>query len=293
MIELHGIVPALITPLDENENLNERSLRRLVNHVIDGGVHGVFALGSQGEFWAFSYEEKRRILEIVVDETRRRVPVYGGTAAITTREVINLTQMAEAAGVDAVSILTPYFLHPNPRELYDHYAAIAKATSLPVVLYSNPSRTGVHLTADTVSELARIKNVVGIKDSSGDLSVSAEYVRATPSDFSVVMGRDSLILEGLLSGCAGAIAATANVAPHLAVQIYECYQTGDTEGARKAQDRLSLLRNAFAWGTFPVVIKEAANLIGLKAGPARRPVGSLSDEARARLAEVLRGLALL
>ena len=293
MFKPYGIIPAMVTPLDENEALNESALRRLVNHLIEGGVHGLFAIGSQGEFWAFDPEEKRRILEVVVDETGGQVSVCGGTAAVSTREAVALTRMAEKVGVDAVSILTPFFVSPTQQELYEHYAAIAGATSLPIVLYSNPGRTGASLTPQTLARLAQIENIVGIKDSSGDLSLTAEYVRATADDFAVLMGRDTLILAGLLYGCAGAIAATANVVPRLVVEIYERFQAGDLAGAQQAQERLSPLRHAFGWGTFPVVVKEAANMIGLAAGPARGPVGPMSEEARDRLGQVLRGLGVL
>ncbi len=293
MFKPYGIIPAMVTPLDENEALNESALRRLVNHLIEGRVHGLFTIGSQGEFWAFDPEEKRRILEVVVDEAGGRVPVYGGTAAVSTREAVALTRIAEEVGVDAVSVLTPFFVSPTQQELYEHYAAIAEATSLPIVLYSNPGRTGVRLTPETLARLAQLENIVGIKDSSGDLSLTAEYVHITPDDFTVLMGRDTLILAGLLYGCAGAIAATANVVPHLVVEIYERFQAGDLAGAQQAQERLAPLRHAFGWGTFPVVIKEAANMIGLVAGPARRPVGAMSEEARDKLAQVLRNLGVL
>jgi 4-hydroxy-tetrahydrodipicolinate synthase len=293
MLNPYGIIPAMVTPLDEGEALNESALRQLVNHLTEGGVHGLFALGSQGEFWAFDLGEKRRILEVVVDETSGRVPVYSGTAAVSTRETVALTCMAEEVGVDAVSVLTPFFVSPTQQELYEHYAAIAEATSLPIVLYSNPGRTGIRLTPETLARLAQIENIVGIKDSSGDLSLTAEYVHVTPADFAVLMGRDTLILAGLLYGCAGAIAATANVVPRLVLEIYERFQAGDLAGAQQAQERLSPLRHAFGWGTFPVVVKEAANMIGLAAGPARGPVGPMSEEAQDRLAQVLRNLGVL
>lgn len=146
-------------------------------------MHGLFATGSQGEFWAFSAEEKRRIWEVVKEETAGRVPVYAGTAAITTREAIALTQVAESVGVDAVSILTSFFVAPSQQELYEHYATIAEATPLPIVLYTNPVRTGVSLKPETLARLAEIPHIVGIKDSSGDLFLTAEYIKVTPDDF--------------------------------------------------------------------------------------------------------------
>jgi 4-hydroxy-tetrahydrodipicolinate synthase len=290
MFQPYGIIPAVVTPVDDNEELNEAALRRLVNFIIEGGVHGLFATGSQGEFWAFNVEEKRRIWEVVREETAGRVPVYAGTAAVTTRETIALTQTAERVGVDAVSILTPFFVVPSQQELYAHYAAIAEATSLPIILYTNPARTGVSLKPETLARLSEIPNVVGIKDSSGDLSLTAEYIRVTPDDFAVLMGRDTLILAGLLYGVKGAIAATANVVPALVVSIYERFKAGDLDGARRAQEALAPLRLAFSWGTFPVVIKEALDLMGIGAGPARAPVGPMSPEQRGRLKGVLRDM---
>jgi len=293
MFQPYGIIPALVTPVDENQDLNEAALRRLVNFIIQGGVHGLFATGSQGEFWAFNAEEKRRIWETVKEEAAGRVPVYAGTAAITTREAIALTQTAENIGVDAVSILTPFFVAPSQQELYAHYAAIAEATSLPILLYANPARTGVPLKPETLARLAEIPNVVGIKDSSGDLSLTAEYIRVTPDDFAVLMGRDTLILAGLLYGAKGAIAATGNVAPALVAGIYERFKAGDMGGARHAQEALAPLRHAFSWGTFPVVIKEALDLMGMEAGPSLAPVGPLSPEQRERLRGVLRDMSVI
>jgi len=285
-----GIIPAMVTPLDENEKLDESALRRLVRYLIEGGAHALFVLGSQGEFWAFDVVEKKEIFTIVVDEVAGRIPVLGGTTAVTTREALELTHVAAEAGVDAVSVLTPFFVSPNQAEIIAHFQAISESTSLPVLLYNNPGRTGVHLEPHTVARLAEIPNIVGIKDSSGDLARTSEYVAVTPDSFAVLMGRDTLILAGLVTGCAGAVAATANVVPRLVVQIYDRFLSGDLEGARRAQERLAPLRQAFRLGTFPVVVKEAVDLIGLAAGPARRPVGRISQDARQELARVLRDL---
>ena len=293
MFKPFGIIPAMVTPLTTDDAIDERALRKLTNHLIAGDVHGVFAMGSQGEFWAFSADEKRRVWEVVVEETNHRVPVYAGTAAITTRETIALTRIAEQAGVDAVSILTPFFISPNEKELYDHYRAVAESTRLPILLYTNPARTNVKMSPQLLARLAEIENVVGIKDSGGDLELTAEYIRVAPPDFSVVIGRDTLIYGGLMYGVKGAIAATGNVAPRLVVSIYECFKSGDVAGAKRAQETLAPLRHAFSWGTFPVVIKEALALMGIECGPARAPVGPLSAEQRERLKNVLREMKLI
>ncbi len=293
MFKPEGIIPAMVTPVTTRDEINGTALRKLTNHLIAGGVHGLFAIGSQGEFWAFSGDEKQRVWEIVVEETNRRVPVYAGTAAITTRETVALTRLAERAGVDAVSVLTPFFVSPNDDQLYDHYRAVAEATSLPILLYTNPARTNVRISPPLLARLAEIGNIVGIKDSSGDLELTAEYIRVAPKGFSVVMGRDTLIFGALMHGAKAAIAATANVAPRLVADIYERFQAGDLAGAKRAQETLAPLRHAFSWGTFPVVIKEALDLMGFECGPARAPVGPLSAEQRERLRNVLKGMKLI
>jgi 4-hydroxy-tetrahydrodipicolinate synthase len=288
-----GIIPALVTPLTKDDRINTDALRKLTNHVIAGGVHGVFATGSQGEFWALAADEKKQVWETVVEATDHRVPVYAGTAAVTTREAVALTQLAEQVGVDAVSVLTPFFINPSEEELYEHYRAIAAATRLPVLLYTNPDRTMVKMPTGLVTRLGKIENIVGIKDSSGDLTLTTDYIRTNPSDFAVLMGRDTLIYTALLSGAKGSIAATANVVPSLVVSIYECFKRGDLAGAHQAQEALSPLRMAFTWGTFPVVIKEALDLIGLEAGPSRPPVGPMSPAQRERLKNLLIELKLI
>lgn len=293
-MEIKGIIPAMVTPFDQEEALNEEALRQLVNYLIEGGVHGLFPIGSQGEFYALTVEEKQRVWEVVVEEAAGRAPVYAGTTAMTTREVIALNKVAERAGVDAVSVMTPFFINPNQEELYQHYTAIADATRLPVILYSNPGRTGgLNLSVDLVARLAEHPNIVAIKDSSGDFSLTAEYIRCTGDDFTVLLGRDTFIYAGLLHGAKGAIAATANVVPALVVEIYQAFAEGDLGRALEAQNRLAPLRHAFGLGTFPVVVKEALTLIGINAGPARSPVGPITPESREKLKNVLQMMEVL
>ncbi len=291
--ELHGIVPAMVTPFKADESLNETALAALVNRLIGDGVHGVFVLGSQGEFYALDAAEKQRAIEVTVRAASGRVPVYAGTGATTTRDAIALTQMAERAGADAVSVLTPVFITPSQDELYEHYRAIAASTSLPVLLYSNPGRTGIQISVSLAARLAQLENVAGIKDSSGDLSLTAAFIAATPPTFKVFAGRDTLVFATVLYGGAGAVAASGNVAARQLVRIYNACRSGDMDLARSAQAELAPLRDAFSLGTFPAVIKEALLMTGLDAGPCRRPVGPLSSEARGRLRRVLSDLGLL
>ena len=290
-----GIIPAMVTPIDEKGRINENALRKLTNHLIDGGSHGLFPVGSQGEFFSLTFEQKKEAVRIVVDETRGRVPVYGGTGAVTTREAIETTKMAQDLGVNAVSVITPYFLVPSQRELIVHYTAIAKACpDLPILLYSNPDRTQVPFPVSTLLELAAVDNIIGIKDSSGDMSMTGEYIRLTRGmNFHVLMGRDTLIYAALCYGAAGSICATANVDPRVPVEIYEAFIAGDHKRALDAQFRLAPLRVAFGLGTFPVVVKEALNMIGIDAGPAIPPIGPMTPENREKLRKVISDMGML
>ncbi len=290
-----GIIPAMVTPIDATGRINEASARKLVNHLIDGGVHGLFPVGSQGEAFSLTFDQKKEMIRIVIAETRGRVPVYAGTGTITTREAIETTKMAQDLGVSAVSVITPYFMTPNQKELIEHYKAIAKACpNLPILLYSNPDRTQVPFQTATVLELAAVDNIIGIKDSFGDMSLTGEYIRLTRGmNFHVLMGRDTLIYAALCYGAAGSICATGNVDPRVPVEIYEAFIAGDHKRALDAQFRLAPLRVAFGLGTFPVVVKEALTMIGIDAGPAILPIGPMTPENREKLRKVIADMGML
>jgi 4-hydroxy-tetrahydrodipicolinate synthase len=293
--EIEGIIPAVVTPFDESENVDEAGFRKIVNYLIDSGVHGIFPVGSQGEFFTLTNEEKRRLIDIAVEEARGRVFVMPNTGAITTRESIELSRYAEKAGADCVSVITPFFISPSQEELYGHFKDICQSVKIPVLCYNNPGRTGgVALSPVTLARLAEeLPNFAGIKDSSGDLTQVAEMIRLCPPRFKVIMGRDTLIYGALLYGAAGAIAATANVAPKLIVGIYEAFKEGDLEKAKGYQRDLAPLRIAFGLGTFPVVVKEALNIMGLPGGRCRKPIEPLSDDKRAQLRDILGKMGLI
>ena len=286
--ELKGIIPAMITPIDSGERVDESALRKMINYLIAKGVHGIFALGTTGEFYAFSEKEYSNIVEITVDEVNGRVPVYIGACALTTKQTIKLSSIAQKAGADALSVLTPMFIKPNDDELYSHYKDIAENTTLPVVLYNNVGKTGVNISADLAVRLSDVENIVGVKDSSGDFSLTSEYLRRTSgSGFSVLAGRDTLIYATLCHGGVGAIAATANIVPEVCVDIYESFKKGDLQGALRAQNKLSPLRHAFKYGTFPAVIKAGLEIIGLDMGKCFSPVQELSCGEKEILRQII------
>ncbi|HUX41350.1 MAG TPA: 4-hydroxy-tetrahydrodipicolinate synthase [Rectinemataceae bacterium] len=289
-----GIIPAVITPLDAEGKFNEKAMRKLIDFLIEGGSHGLFVVGAAGEFYGLTPEEKREIFQVTMDQTAGRVPVYAGTAGITTRETVALTHIAEECKVDAVSVLTPMFVSPSQDQLIEHFQTIAASTSLPVIMYNNPPKTGVSLSPATVAKLADTPNIIGIKDSCGDLTVTGEFIRLTKGKkFSVLMGRDTLIFGALCYGATGSIASCANVAPRICADIYNKYKAGDMEGALEAQYNLAPLRIAFNIGTFPAVIKESLEMLGIEAGPCMNPVGPMTVEERAKLRKVLVEMGLL
>src|SRR6266581_6699635 len=210
-MQIRGIIPPVATPMQANEDLDLPRLRWFLDHLIGAGVHGVFVLGTNSEFYALDEREKQEVIATAVQHVRGRVPVFAGTGAESTREAVRLTKMAEKEGADGVSVITPYFVLPSQQEIFDHYRRIAESTSLPVVLYNNPSTCGgIKIDIDTVARLAQVPNILGIKDSSGDLQNTNEYVRVVPWRFSVMQGRDTLIYPSLLFGAQGAVQASAN-----------------------------------------------------------------------------------
>jgi 4-hydroxy-tetrahydrodipicolinate synthase len=289
--ELHGIIPPLATPMHADGSLNLDAIPALVEHVIGGGVHGIFALGSQGEAFALSADERAAVLDAVLVAVNGRIPVVAGTGAITTRDTIALTQRAQRAGADAAAIITPFYIAPSQDELYAHYAEVAAAVTIPLLGYSNPARTGgVRILPETLGKLAHdIKQFIGVKDSSGDLGVISAIVRACPADFRVLAGTDTLIMDVLGCGADGAIGLSMNVAPALAVGAYDAYQAGDYPRARELQQRFAALRNGLiGLSSYPGPVKAALEMLGIPVGPPRKPIQPVSASRQEELRGLLR-----
>ena len=295
MFKPYGIIPPIVSPFDEKGKFNEKVYRTLIDRLIEGGVHGIFPLGTTGEFYAFSVAESKTVLEITMDQVNGRVPVYAGANNITTRGTIELVQIAQECKVDAVSVLTPMFISQTQQELVHFYTDIAGSTDLPVIIYNNRPKTNVHVEPKTIAKLAEIENIVGVKDSTGDFTNTAEYIRLTRGNdnFGVLLGRDTLIHAGLCHGAVGAIASCANVAPRIAADIYDKYVAGDIEGSLEAQLLFAPLRIATNMGSFPQVIKEGLELQGVPVGNCLEPIRPLSTDERETLRSVLSDMRLL
>ena len=288
-MKLHGIIPPVVTPMTADQELDLNGLRKHIDFMLSKGVHGIFVLGTTGEFYALDEREKQEVTAAAVAHCKGRTPVYVGTGAETTREVIRITKMAEKEGADGVSVIAPYFIKPSQAELVDHFKRVAESTKLPVVLYNNPATCGgLSIEPETCAKLAEVPNIIGIKDSSGDLQNTIEIIRSTPRDrFAVLNGRDTLILAALQFGAQGAIPASCNIAPDLCVGIYEAFAKGDIEAAKSLQSRLHPIRMAMTLGTGNSAVKEAMGVLGRPAGPSRSPLSAFSDEKKAKLKAIL------
>ncbi len=282
---LHGILPAVITPFKENESIDYSAWQNVLERLIASGVHGLFVIGGQGEFFTLSEEERTVAARFCAQTVAKRVPLFANVGSVTTAETVRLAKAAEADGVDYIVVITPYYLKPSQDELYEHYSEVSRNVRIPVLAYNIPERTGVELTPALMKRLTDSnENLVGLKDSSGRLELIPEWKKA---GLAVFIGRDHMILDGMRMGCVGAVTACANVIPRAFVDLYNAYQDGNLEEAQRLQTLVEPLRQAFSLATFPSVVKEAMNISGLKGGRSRRPVGPMPEEARAKLKSVM------
>ncbi|MFW9988800.1 MAG: 4-hydroxy-tetrahydrodipicolinate synthase, partial [Candidatus Odinarchaeota archaeon] len=266
-----GIMPAMVTPFNKDESINEENIRNLVNHLIDQGVSGLVPVGTTGEFVNMTIEERLKVIKIVVDETNGRVPVIAGTGDTGTKLVISNTKAASDIGADAVLIVTPYFLKPKAKGLYDHYFTIAEKTDIPIILYNIPICTGVELPWTVVEDLVDIENIVGIKDSSGDYKYFSTLLEKVSDKISVLIGWDENVLGALAGGAAGCILGSANVIPNIWLEIYNHVKNNHLEEAQTLQKKIQklarLLINSGALG-----VKSCLNMMKVPVGRTRQPI---------------------
>jgi 4-hydroxy-tetrahydrodipicolinate synthase len=288
--EVKGIIAAMVTPFTDKQEINQSSARTLVNYLVKNKVSGILCIGGAGEFSTLSFEEKKKLLEIVIEENNGRIPIYAGTASVTTAETVALTKMAQQIGADAITLLPPYSIGASQEELYNHFMMVASNTKLPIVLYNHPKKTGVNLSYELVSKLSKNDNIFGIKDSSGDFTLTIDYLKLKSKNFVILEGLDTLILAGLVYGANGSVSSTACAVPELVVKIYNYFVQGDLKSAVEAQAKLIPFRKAFLMGTFPAILKEALNMIGIDVGKPRLPIRELSQENRIELGKILKNV---
>lgn len=288
---IKGVIVPILTPINENEFIDEAKLRDQVNYAIDGGVLGILAFGSNGEFYVIEEDEMERGLKIMIDQAGGRVPVYFGIGAISTKKCCRLAKMAAACGAAGISVLQPMFLKPTEAELFLHFKTIAEAVpETPVLLYNNPGRVNYTMSAGLVERLAHeIPNIVGMKDTSGDITQTSEFIRRTRDvGFKVFGGKDTLLYASMCHGAVGGVCTAANFMPELIVDVYNKYVAGDLAGSLEAQFKLNPVRLSMDGASFPVAAKDMANLrgrnIGLPYTPnLATPEGPVLDRIKAEM----------
>lgn len=287
-----GVMPALVTPF-RNGAVDEDAFVALVERQIAAGVHGVVPVGTTGESATLSHEEHRRVIELCVQTVRGRVPVIAGAGSNSTSEAIALTQFAKQVGADAALVVAPYYNRPSQEGLYAHFAAINDAVQIPILTYNVPSRTVVDISNAVLARLARLPNIVGIKDASGDLGRASLQRLECGEDWVMLSGNDDMGLGYIAHGGHGCISVTCNVAPELCVQLYNDALSGQWAGALYTQDRLIRLHKALFADASPAPAKFAMAHLGLCSEETRLPISPCSEPARAEVLEGLRDAGLI
>lgn len=286
--KIEGVLTAIVTPFDEEGGLNVQSLKEQVNRQLTAG-NGIFCGGTNGEFFVLNEQEKITVTAACVDEVAGRANVVAHIGEIATRETIRLGKQIEKLGVDAVSVITPYFVPLKQNELMTHYTAVADALSVPVFLYNIPARTGNTLEPQTVRALAEHPNIIGIKDSAGSYESLSGFLNAVKDieNFDVLNGPDSLIHRGFVEGCSACISGLANVAPNEINAIWSHFRAGDVEGSRQAQENVTGLRtDLYSVGFSPAAVKKAVQLMGYNVGESRYAV-SFTEEQQLQIRQIV------
>ena len=271
---IKGVIVPILTPIDEEERIDEAKLRDQVDYVIEGGVLGILAFGSNGEFYVVEEDEMERGLKIMVDQAAGRVPVYFGIGAISTKKCCRLAKMAVANGAAGISVLQPMFLKPTEDELYLHFKTIAESVpETPMLLYNNPGRVNYTMSGKLVERLAHeVPNIVGMKDTSGDITQTSEFIRRTRDvGFKVFGGKDTLLYASMCHGAVGGVCTAANFMPELITDVYNKFVAGDLQGSLATQYKLNPVRLSMGGASFPVAAKDMANLRGRDIGDPYKP----------------------
>jgi len=288
----HGAIVATVTPF-RNGKVDAAGLRRLVEFQIRNGTDGIVPCGTTGESATLAYEEHERVIDLVIEAADGRVPVIAGTGSNNTKEAIALTRYARKAGADAALVITPYYNKPTQKGLIAHFTAVAEAADIPIILYNVPGRTGVNMTAETVARLAEVKNIVGVKEASGNLAQICDILQMTPKTFCVLSGDDGLYFPMLALGAKGVISVVSNVAPKEMADLYDAFALGELALARDIHFRLWPLMQALFIETNPIPAKTALAMMGKIREEFRLPLCPMSDGNRKALAKVLSGLKIL
>ena len=289
---LQGAITAIVTPFKDGK-LDEGAYRELIEFQIKGGINGIVPCGTTGESATLSHEEHKRVVESCVDQVKKRVPVVAGTGSNNTAEALELTRHAETAGADYALLITPYYNKPTQEGLYQHFKTIAQGSSIPIVVYNVPSRTSVNILPETVARLAEFKNIVAIKEATGDLKQCAKIVELCGDKITLLSGDDFTVLPLLAIGGMGVISVVSNVAPEDMAGMCAAFFKGDLATARKLHYKMWPLMEAMFYETNPTPAKTALKMMGKLTGEVRQPLCPLSPANEDKLRQVLKKYGLI
>lgn len=292
-MNLDGTHVAMITPFDDNKNIDEEKYRNFIDYLIEGGVDGIVAAGTTGESATMTHPEHQKVIDIMVDQADGRVTTIAGAGSNATSEALDLVKYAEDAGADAALVITPYYNKPQQSGLYNHYKLLNDSNNIPIIAYNVPSRTGVDLSADTIIDIAKLDNIVAIKEANPDLNKLAHVFSLLNKNnlmdnFTVISGNDSLTLPMLSQGARGVISVVANVLPKEMSTMVNSALSGDYDKARELSNDLFNLMDVLFIEASPAPTKRALNLMGRNVGGLRMPINEMSDENEAILKDVLK-----
>lgn len=289
-----GSIVALVTPMvPDSLDVDWDALERLIEWHIEQGTHAIVAVGTTGESATLSVEEHSRVIKATVDIAKGRLPIIAGTGANCTREAIELTEAAKKAGADACLLVTPYYNKPTQEGLYQHYKTIAQAVDIEQILYNVPGRTACDMFNETIIRLSAIKNIIGVKDATGDLQRAAELIEQAPEGFAIYSGDDHSARELMLLGGHGDISVTANVAPKLMSQMCQAALKGDADQAQSIDKQLLAIHDAMFVESNPIPVKWAVCQLGIIEDAIRLPLTQLSEQYRVKVLQALTAANLL
>lgn len=281
-----GSIVALVTPFKDGE-VDEKALRDLVEFHISEGTDAIVPCGTTGESATLSHEEHCKVIEIVIEQARKRVPVIAGAGSNSTREAVFLTEHAKKSGANAVLSITPYYNKPTQEGLYRHFKTIAESVDIPLILYNVPGRTGLNMLPETVTRLSGVKNIIGIKEASGSLDQAGAIIKGTDSSFDVISGEDSLTFPMMVMGAKGVISVTANVVPAKMSEMCKAVLEGRIEQARNLHYELIDLSKSLFLETNPIPVKKAVYMMGLAGREIRLPLVEMTEKNASILRDVM------
>lgn len=289
---IKGAYTALITPFKENMKVNYSKLEELIEYQIGNEIDGLVICGTTGESATLSISEKKKVIKFVIDKVDKRVPVIVGTGSNNTNSAIEMSKYAERVGADGLLLITPYYNKTTQKGLIEHFSAIAHSVHIPCILYNVPSRTGVNIEPDTVSVLASLDNIVGIKEASNNFSKIAEMFTKVPNSFDIVSGNDDSILPLLSLGGSGVISVLSNIFPKEVHMLCKAYELGDIAYAKDIQLKFTPLIKALFAEVNPMPVKDALNILGFNVGNPRLPLTTVSLKTHELLKQELDNIVL-